>query len=236
MPAERYYLAQSLQKGCDVSITDQEYHHLVHVMRAAVGDTVELVNGTGDLATATVARLDKRQALLTIQDTAHEAPQLHAMILAQALPRINRMDFIVEKGTELGMTQLWLFPGEHSERKSLTDHQVDRLRAMAIAAMKQCGRLYLPEIIVKPAIKAWQPLPYPLFYGDVAPNAPRLAEAWPKETVDGAIFCIGPESGFTPAEEHALKALNAIGVSLHRNILRTDTASLVALTQLYQQL
>lgn len=223
MPAERYYINSDLKQGESATLADQEHRHLVTVMRGRAGNIIELINGRGCCAMAMIMEVGKRESLLQINEVRYEEPPRSEIILAQAIPRINRLDFIVEKGTELGMTQLWLFPGDHSERKSLTEHQLERLQAMAIAAMKQCGRLYLPVICVKEPIKSWQKQPYPLFFGDVGPEAPPLPDG-----ARDAIVCIGPESGLSEAEESHLKAIGGTGVKLHRNILRTDTAAIIA--------
>lgn len=233
MPAERFYLKGSYLEGEQVSLEGQEFHHLVHVMRAKVGDTVELVNGSGLLAVALVKFFDKKQASLQIQKTKKEAQGQFKVILAQAIPRLNRLDFILEKGTELGMTDLWLFPGKQSERKNLSENQVERLKIVMIAAMKQCGRLFLPEIHLMPPLEKWPKPSYNIFFGDIDSKAPlflkSLEERQPKE---GAIIVIGPESGFNEQETQLFRKWNAAGVRLNQHILRTDTAAIAGLNLL----
>ena len=102
MPSERYYIEKALKKGDLIPLQDQEFHHLVRVMRAKAGEEIEVINGQGCLATATVKSIEKRQALLSINECQHLAKPCFEVILAQAIPRINRLDFILEKGTELG--------------------------------------------------------------------------------------------------------------------------------------
>ena len=151
------------------------------------------------------------------------------IILAQATPRLSRLDFIVEKATELGMTQLWPFPGELSERKSMTDHQLERLQAILISALKQCGRLWLPSLAVKSALSHWSKLDHACLYGDVDPDAPPLLRASRQADVKrGVLFAVGPESGFTEREEEIMRKLDFQGVKLSDSILRTDTASMLA--------
>lgn len=230
MPAERYYIDSPLEQHQQATIEGSELHHL-RVMRASVGDTVELVNGRGALATGTIQQMAKHHASLVIQEVTHSPKPSFEIILAQAMPRLNRLDFVLEKGTELGMTQLWLFPGANSERKSLNDNQLAHLRAITVAAMKQCGRLHLPFISILNPLADWSTPTYPLFFGDLDPQAPLFSQAWQQQKpTSGAIFVTGPESGFSTAEISRLKALSGIGVKLHPNILRTDTASIVALS------
>lgn len=231
MPVERFYFSHELLSGEQISLKEREFHHLVHVIRIKEKETVELVNGQGVIATATVVRLKKQEAVLEILETVSYPPPLFEIILAQALPRINRLDFILEKGTELGMTQLWLFPGSYSERKGLSESQIDHMHQVTLAAMKQCGRVYIPSILIKPPLKKWEKLEYPSFFGDTQPTAPSFKQFLenPSKT-KGIIFFIGPESGFSKEEEALLKQWGAEGVKLNDNILRTDTAAIAALT------
>lgn len=204
------------------------------VMRARIGDTVELVNGRGLLAEATVVQMQRHACRLDITSTSTSKPDPFKLVVAQSLPRLNRLDTIVEKGTELGMHMLWLFPGERSERKELSEQQEQRLHSIAVSALKQSGRLYLPEIFVKPPLVNWNNLPFPAFYGSLNPNAPLFSTSWQQtKPEEGVLFFVGPEAGFSEAEIQHLERLGAKGVNLHRNILRTDTASLVALSLIH---
>lgn len=242
MPSERYFLDNPLENNIEYVLDDQEFHHLVHVMRGKAGDCVELVNGKGYLAKAKISRLEKRRAILLVTEIITEKPPTRQIILAQAIPRQNRLDMILEKGTELGMTQLWLFPTHYADKKNFTTHQLERLRSITIAAMKQCGRLYLPTIVFKPALSQWEPLSMLSYFGDVSPDAPPFIKTWQQQQSDsksagqGIMFFVGPESGFSSEEVQNLIELNSVGVKLHSNILRTDTAGITALSLISHQL
>lgn len=233
MPSERYYIPSDLSENSIAAIEGVELHHMLHVMRTKEGAIIEVINGKGILAEAEVTKINKKHAELRISSILSKQEPDSPLILAQALPRINRLDYIVEKGTELGMTELRLFPGNLSERKSLTEHQMERLATLTIAAVKQCGRLWLPTIKLYPQISEWDRLEYATFFGDVAEHAPSLIEKIGEDRK--VMFITGPESGFTDSEEEHLKKLGACGVKLHRNILRTDTASIAALCLLSSQ-
>lgn len=231
MPENRFYFGNPLAEQDLVPLEGNEFHHLIHVMRGKVNDEIEVVNGLGELAHARVAEIGKKQAILHIQKVIHQPLPKFQLILAQAMPRLNRLDFIIEKGTELGMTKLFLFPGIHSERKKMTDDQLQRMRQVAIAAMKQCGRLDLPSIEMKLPLKEYkEPFDIDAYYGDISPTAPLLMSEWQKSPPkEGAMIFIGPETGFSDEEIEILNKLGAKGVKLHPNILRTDTAALAAL-------
>lgn len=232
MPIERYFLPVSFELHTSYLLKGTEFHHLAHVMRAQQGGQVELVNGQGALAQGEVLEIRKDHASIQIQQLFQEPARKRGMILAQAFPRPNRLDFILEKGTELGVEAFWLFPGLLSMKKEFFPHQLERARSLMIAAMKQCGRLTLPSLIIHPFLKDWIAIEGSLFFGDVNPEAPPFQQAWKahQPIISPVIFFTGPEGGLHEQEVHLLRGSGAIGVKLHENILRTDTASLTALS------
>lgn len=228
MPEDRFYTKEKLSKS-DVLLQGEELRHIA-VMRMKEGENVELINGKGELAEARVISLGKKEARLEVTSVQHKPPSF-PLILAQAIPRPSRLDVILEKGTELGMTKLILFPGEHSEKTSFTQEQLQRIEKVLIAAIKQCGSLWLPEVEIAPPLLKWQELPCTSYFGDFREGAMTLHSAWVKKPPEkGALFVVGPEKGLTEREEKHLEELGAVGVSLHKNVLRTDTAPLCALS------
>ncbi len=237
MPANRFYIDRELE-GLDVVVIEgKEHHHLVHVTRNKEGDTVELVNGRGDLATAIVDRISKHDVSLKVRCCQHKPPPPFKVILAQALPRTNRMENILEKATEIGVTEFWFFPGERSEKLLKKGNKNERIKAVTISAMKQCGRLHLPKIEIKEPLVNWGDLTFSGYFGDIREKAPPFLSALKHEKKDdGIIFFIGPESGFSEAEIDLLIKKGAQGACLGNHILRTDTAPLVALSIINQWL
>lgn len=234
MPVNRFYLPLPYRVGEVVYLEDVEFHHLHHVLRSREGDLVEIFNGCGDLATAFIESVEKKRALLKIEAFQNQAPPSYAITLAQAMPRANRLDFILEKGTELGVSHFVLFPGELGERKKQTEEQIDKLRSHLIAAAKQSGRLYLPTLEWRPSLTTWEAPDYDLgLYGDVSPAAPPFKNLQPLiEESSQVIFFVGPESGFHPKEIEKFREWGYIGVRLNENILRAETAAIAALTML----
>lgn len=228
MPHDRFFLDAPLEPHTQVSLEGDEAHHLMRVMRKKVGEKVELVNGQSQLAVASIHRLDKREVSLDLLEVELKNPSSYPLIICQAIPRLNRLDTLVEKGVELGMTALWLFPGQLSEKKELSPTQFLRLRGIAIAAMKQSGRLDLPAITLMPPLSAWTEPTLPAYFGDFALETPPLLSLL--EPGKGMMFFVGPEAGFTEQEKGRLRQMNVQPAKLHANILRTETASLAALS------
>lgn len=235
MPLHRYYLDAAYNVGQELCLEKEEGHHLIKVVRARPGDIVEVVNGCGLLATLQLGTIDAKKAIAwgSVRSITESERPTHTIILAQAIPLLPRLETIIEKATELGADVIALFPGENSERASFTQQQWRRLRAISIAAMKQCGRLFLPDLLLWPPIAAWRQPEALAFFGDLDPHAPYLMEAWhpPKASV---AFAVGPEAGFSAREEEHLRSLSWQGVRLHSHILRTDTAPLAALALIHQ--
>ncbi len=203
-----------------------EFHHLKTVMRARIGDTIELLDGKGTMLSATVTSLHTDHATFEVTQKRHEPPPSNSIILAQAFTRPALLDWIVEKGTELGAAEFWLFPGEQSEKKELTSNQLQRLHTLTISAIKQSGRLYLPKLEIQPPLAEWKKPAGTLLFGSLAPDAKPLTGA-----TESTIIVIGPEKGFSKNEHTFLeKNLQATGVKLNSNILRAETAALCALS------
>lgn len=230
MPDNRFYTSEKLEKSKTMILKEEELRHLA-VMRVMPEDKLEIINGKGELAEARVLSINKKEARLEVDNVTTESPPAFPLIIAQAIPRPSRLDVILEKGTELGMTKLILFPGEHSEKTTFTPDQLHRIEKVLIAAIKQCGRLWLPEIEVAPPLSKWKELPCTSYFGDFREGTPSLFQAWRKNPPqNGALFIVGPEKGLTEREEKHLEGLGARGVTLNKNVLRTDTAPLCALS------
>jgi 16S rRNA (uracil1498-N3)-methyltransferase len=206
-----------------ILLTGQEAHHAAKVMRVRIGDNIEIANGRGSFAKAVVAHVG-RDVTLNIKDVQTRPEPSPKIILAAAFIKPSSMEWMVEKATELGASEFWLFPGDGSEKKEVSPHALERLHLITISALKQCGRLYLPKITIKPPLTKWSRPQEQLFFGDVSEAAKPL----PK--IDKpSIFVVGPEKGFSEKETDYLKS--AIGVKLHDNILRAETASLAFLAR-----
>ncbi len=233
MPQERFFIPTELEQGSLLTLDKEEAHH-IRVMRLRPGDMLEVINGSGALAKAELIESGKDKALLRVVEAAHFEKEKHRLTLLQALTRPNRLDTILEKATELGATEIVLFPGERSEKKELSAQQMQRAQSILIAATKQCGRLYIPQLTSYPPIGSWKPLEGRLLFGDVRQGIPTLLEEMSKEGPKDVSVCIGPEAGLSEKEHRLLMDRGFSGVSLHRNILRADTAPIAALAVISQ--
>ncbi|MBS0615444.1 MAG: 16S rRNA (uracil(1498)-N(3))-methyltransferase [Verrucomicrobia bacterium] len=226
MPVDRFFYPHSLKVSAIV-LEGDEYHHL-SVMRIRPSEEIEIVNGEGEIAKALVQSMSKNSAELKIISHQLVSPPSYELILAQALTKPSNLEWIVEKGTELGATAFWLFPGDRSEKNSLSENQLKRLEHITISALKQSGRPFLPKIELKKPLQTWTKPKGALLFGSLSPSAPLLSKP-----SSPCIFVVGPEKGLSPEEINFLQqSLQAQGVKLHDNTLRAETAALCALSQL----
>lgn len=223
MPKNRFFLPQPLLKGKQVLLCPEESRH-IKVMRLEIGESLELVNGAGELAEGKLIAIERTGTEVEILHSTHFPPPFSPGLI-QAFPRHTHLDEVIEKSVELGVGTIWLFPGMRSEKLHLSENGYKRLVAISIAAMKQSGRLYLPQITLHPTLMQWQTLPPNTFYGSFHKKALPLHKALKSLAAHSTpIFLIGPESGLADEEIARLDKLGAQGIRLHPNTLRTETA------------
>lgn len=203
MPAYRFFSLEPL-------LQDEEFHHLVNVMRHKVGDEIELVDGRGSLSQAKITSIQKKSATLVILSTHQEQPPQERYSLVQGLPQGNKIEWVLEKGTELDIDDFIFFGC-----KDFSINKLNRFHHILISAMKQCGRLFLPSLSFYSSLEE-VPLIEGMCYG----------EAGEQPFTSGRQIVIGPESGFSE-EERAFLQTRGKGVSLGRHVLRTETAAII---------
>ena len=230
MPHHRFFIHEDLEKGKNISLPPEEIRHL-QVMRCKTSDVVEIINGKNILAKAEITQLHKDKAILCITDISLSSPPSFSIHLYQALTQSHRLETIIEKATELGVNKFILFPSLHAER-NLSSIKELRLQKIIISALKQCGRLDLPEITFYKSLYDIKKLEGSSYFGDIRDTAPSFASHFTKKPLQN-IF-IGPEKGFAEEEVFYLEnTLHATGIHLHSNILRAETAAICSLAQIW---
>jgi len=227
----RLYVESALGEGVRVVPDDGQAHYLRHVMRAKAGDRVSLFNGRDGEWLARIAEASKRGCILECQRLTAKQTGVPDLWLMFAPIKKTPADYLTQKATELGVRAL---QPVITRRTIVTRVNLERMRANAVEAAEQSGRLDVPEILEPLAFEkllaAW-PRERRILFCDEAGEAPPIAEAL-RVAPEGpwAVFT-GPEGGFDPAERAALRALPFVTpVSLGGRILRADTAALAALS------
>lgn len=222
MPHSRFYMDHPLEEGAQLTLEGEEFIHLARVMRKKEGEQVELLNGRGVLAHATLTHVGKREALLRIEMREKRAPLLPPLTLVLALPKAAALELVVQKGTELGVSAFHLYHSTRSEQQPPSSKLLRRLLAICICAMKQCGRCDLPTLSC-----GFPPLQGRVYFGDLTPSAPPLSEVGSLP----ATLIIGPEKGWSAEEVEHLQE-RAEGVSLSPYTLRAESAAIAGVALL----
>jgi 16S rRNA (uracil1498-N3)-methyltransferase len=223
MPANRFFIDNDL-KVETVFLEGPEHHHLIHVMRLGIGEKIELVNGRGKLASGKITETSKKQAKIEILGVSHFEELTPRILLAVPFMRVSKLEWVVEKGTELGAGAFLFYPAKYSEKEDFSPRQLERLHLLSIAALKQSGRLYLPSIEVLPDISSLFVKEADFLFGDPKASATIDCSSFKSSTV---AFISGPEKGFSVEELSSLKK-KAKGVILSPYILRAETAPIAA--------
>ena len=172
------FIDDALEINEAYEIDNEEHRHLTKVLRAKEGDFVQLINGRGTLAKGRLISVEKAKSHVLIESIIENettnGTSRRKSILAQAFPKLNKLDFIVEKGTELGIDTFYLFTGEKSEKKSLSESGLKRLKKIAISAMKQSKRLFLPKIEVFNSAHEIPVNNTNVYFGDIDSTTPFL--------------------------------------------------------------
>jgi 16S rRNA (uracil1498-N3)-methyltransferase len=234
----RFFIPSANIHAARATLTGQELAHLRRVLRLTVGDSVTLFDDQGLEHEALIRRLDLDQAELEIlrsQQTGRESPL--ALVLTLGLTKGEKMDFVVEKATELGVTAIQPFTSSFTvprfDAKKIAQRG-ERWRKIALSAAKQSGRTRVPEIL---------PLCPFTFLIDRAPASQLKILFWEQETAqtlrqlhgsspDAKDVCvvIGAEGGLSRAEAELAQARGFYRVHLGRRILRAETAAVAALS------
>ncbi len=219
MPENRYYIPRSLQHGDTITVKNDEFHYLRNVMRKRIGDSVELINGMGILAVATVEKMLDKEAHLLVVEAEKKDSEVIELNLLLAILKPSHLEYAIEKGCEVGVSSFTLFGAKHSEKKALSDQYMKRLETIILSSTRQCGRLYMPTLHV--VNKMEEGLKGLILFGDLEAKSP--IQDIP--LTSPVTLVIGPEAGFTKEEREILLAKGAKGVRLSKNTLRAETAA-----------
>lgn len=207
---------------------EREHHYLSRVRRAKVGEAVELFDGAGGAAAATISAIDAGSTTLQVGDVRRDERRGARLCAAIPVLKGERMDVCVEKLVEVGADRLVLWDASRSVVRLQGERwaaRLKRLRAQVLAAAQQCGRADVPEVD-----GLWS-LAEVVERGDaerriaLAPEAPALTASAP---AGSALLVSGPEGGFAPAELERLVAAGFEVASLTDTVLRAETAPVIA--------
>jgi 16S rRNA (uracil1498-N3)-methyltransferase len=227
---EQYYQPQLPDAGL-IRLREDEERHLLKVRRARPGDFFHCTDGRGKTARVMIGQRDARGHLYTIEKTEISVPPSPMIHLAVALPRQeSRMEWLLEKSVELGVQQITPLITQRGIRDRI---RTDRLEKIMISALKQSMSAHLPVLNLATDLEEFIQMHHSQILLAHCLSGPKklIGQVRLKPQIT---LMIGPEGDFSGQEVMTLSKKNAISVSLGDLRLRTETAVLVALSQIRQ--
>jgi 16S rRNA (uracil1498-N3)-methyltransferase len=221
----RLFVDQELGEGLALSLDGAPANYLGNVLRLQAGAKVKLFDDRSGEWLAEIVESGRKKVALRVAERLREREPVPDLWLLFAPIKRGRIDWLVEKATELGVDRL---VPVLTERTIVDRLNLDRLRAHAIEAAEQCERTALPQLAepvkLSEALAVW-PEQRALYFADEAGGEPLASVARPGP----AAILIGPEGGFSDKERQMIQAQpNARAVGLGPRILRADTAAIAA--------
>lgn len=211
-----------------IFLEDQEARHCTQVLRKQIGDQISVTDGQGNLYHTELHKASKNQCELLIQETIPSPPHLPYLHMAIVPTKnIDRVEWFIEKATELGINEISLILADHSERKKI---RYDRLEKLLIAAMKQSLNLHLPKLNDLTPFSDWinaystenTTLKFIPHCYDGAKSTLKAVY----QPGQDALVLIGPEGDFSKVEVDLAESKGFQAISLGQTRLRTETAAI----------
>lgn len=229
----RFYCKTPMHIGMLLALPETVARH-IHVLRLCPGEIVIIFNGEGGEFNATLCEIEKKRVVVELKTfSPREAEPAHALTLAQGLPEGSKMDWIIEKAVELGATAIVPLAATRSVVKVTAERAEKKMahwQGVMAAAAEQCGRNRLPHLAEPVNFSLWisqQDLHRRVL---LSPRGTQSLTDWTLHQPPQALtLIIGPEGGFTEAEEKLAIERGALCLAMGERVLRTETAGLAAL-------
>lgn len=238
----RFFISKDQISGDVIKIEGKEAHHILDVMRLRVSDGIVAFDGTGREYIGRIKDCRNKSVTIEVLEERRDASSvLCRSVLIQAIPKKEKMDYIVEKSTELGVSRIIPVITERTvpdwdDRKKAA--AVQRWRKIVLEASKQCGRSDVPIVEDLDALASVlkRKVADISLIAALDDSAVRLKDALSGMAAGSIAIAIGPEGDFTPAEVEAARASEYSLVSLGKRVLKSDTAGLYVLSVLNYEL
>lgn len=224
----RIYLNTPFAENGEIMLSADQVHYLRNVLRKSVGDGLRVFNGRDGEWIARIDDLGKKRGCVVLERNILEQPLVDRRVHLYFSPiKKQRMDFLIEKAVELGVTDLYPVLMNRTENRKIN---TDRMNAQIIEASEQCERMDVPVLhpVVKLRDLSGQDISYPVYVATERSAAakPVTEYAYDRECA----FLVGPEGGFDDDERAIFEQVeNVHPVSLGKTILRAETACISCL-------
>ena len=226
----RLYFSDKIQSDLVAHLKKEQSHYLKDVMRLKEGDKFSVFNNQGEW-NASVENYEKLGAKIKILEKFRDKKNEQNIWLAFTPIKQNPLNFMIQKGTELGVQK---FIPILSERTAIKDINAERIKKIIIESVEQSNRISIPEINNLQPLKKFLfdfPKKGCLIFCDINCNKSNLNNILSKKDIGPICILIGPEGDFSEAERKLIIDLDqSLSISLAKNILRSETAAIAAVT------
>ena len=224
----RFFVPEAVLKEVEVPLEGEVHHHLAVVLRLSVNDEILLLDGLGTLCRCRITALQKKSGQATVLERWQEPDTAFPVHLLQALPKGDKMDLILQKGTELGISRFSPLFSRRSIPK-LTSNRVEqrcqRWQRIVCEAARQSRRPLLPQVTApRPLADVLSDCSEELRLMLWEEGSRPLTEALPAKAPGSLALLVGPEGGFSAEEAQEAAAAGFQPVHLGPRILRSETA------------
>jgi 16S rRNA (uracil1498-N3)-methyltransferase len=234
MRIPKIYTEARLSENTELTLHEQEAQHIVKVLRMKEGELLRLFNGSGEFYPATIIQTNKKSVVIKTSqaEKALSESTLHTH-LGQVMSRGDRMDYVIQKSTELGINEITPLTSERCELKLNADRAEKRIKhwqQVAISAAEQCGRACVPKIHPILSVNEWvqqnkaQGVSLVLHHRDTQ-NLGAI-----QTTPSHVNLLIGPEGGLSEAEIKLATEATFIPSTFGPRVMRTETAPIACLS------
>jgi len=237
MRIPRLYIPEVAASGGIVTVTGQTAHHVIKVLRLRPGSAIRLFNGHGAEWDAVLLESNRSEIRLEVCSPVEAiAASSLSITVAQGIARNDRMDFILQKSVELGVSSiqpLWMQRCQSRLRNERLEKRMQHWRGVIINACEQCGRSTLAELYNPENYTGWISKQNPSALGlMLQPESTQVLNDHPPQGRD-IVVLVGPEGGLTTEEQRLAELSGFTGIRLGQRILRTETAALSALASMH---
>ncbi len=232
MSGPRTYSSSPLSSGQRIDLDDQAVAHLIRVLRMGEGDAIRLFNGDGHEYAGQLCDVQKKGAAVMVGEILRsDAKTALTLQLGQVVSKGDRMDFTIQKATELGIsdiTPLWSERCEVRLKGERLDKKMEHWQKVAISACEQSGRNRIPTIHAPQHFADWAKDNNADVRLLLHPHRQKPLRDYAQPT--SVALLVGPEGGFSEQEVEMAMSSGFAGLTLGPRILRTETAALAALS------